>query len=81
MNMSDLLKAMASIVRAKVLRDTISMFRTLREVIDFYIDPKKFVPDAIGTDTTIAKGIVLNEKEIDQLEAFLRALTDPKPKF
>ncbi len=56
-------------------------FRTLREVIDFYIDPKKFLPDAIGTDTTIAKGIVLNEKEKVQLEAFLRALTDPKPKY
>ncbi len=56
-------------------------FRTLREVIDFYIDPRKFVPEAMGTDTTIAKGIELSEKEKDQLEAFLNALTDPKPKY
>jgi cytochrome c peroxidase len=56
-------------------------FKTLRQVIDFYIDPIKFVPEAIGTDTTIARGIELSEKEKDQLEAFLNALTDPKPKF
>ena len=54
-------------------------FKTLKEVIEFYINPKAFVANAIGTDTTIAKGIVLNAKEKEQLEAFLLTLTDDKP--
>jgi len=51
-------------------------FKTLREVIDYYVDPKKVVPDAIGTDSTIAKGLILTENEKIQLEAFMRTLTD-----
>lgn len=50
-------------------------FKTLREVIDFYDKPQDFVTDAIGTDSTIAKGLSLTEKEKIQLEAFLITLT------
>jgi cytochrome c peroxidase len=51
-------------------------FKTLREVIDFYAKPSNFVPDAIGTDSTIVKGLDLSELEKNQLEAFMNALTD-----
>ena len=52
-------------------------FRTLREVIDYYVSPAKIVPEAIGTDTLIQRGLVLSEKEKNQLEAFLKTLTSP----
>ena len=52
-------------------------FKTIREVIDFYVSPDKFVADAIGTDTLIRKGLSLSEKEKLQLEAFLKTLTSP----
>lgn len=52
------------------------MFKTLREVIDFYANPSEFVKGAIGTDPTVAKGLNLTEKEKQQLEAFLHTLTD-----
>jgi cytochrome c peroxidase len=52
-------------------------FRTLREVIDFYVEPQKFVASAIGTDSLVKGGISLNEKEKQQLEAFMKTLTSP----
>ncbi len=52
-------------------------FKTLREVIDFYVEPARLVPAAIGTDTLIRRGLVLSEKEKQQLEAFLKTLTSP----
>jgi len=51
--------------------------RTLREVIDFYVEPQKFVPGAIATDSLVKGGISLNEKEKQQLEAFMKTLTSP----
>ncbi len=54
-------------------------FRTLREVIDYYANPGQRVPGAIGTDNTVRKGLDLNEKEKQQLEAFLNTLTSPLP--
>ena len=51
-------------------------FKTLRQVIDYYNDPKSFVQDAIGTDSTLSKPLRLTEKEKMQLEAFLLTLTD-----
>jgi len=52
------------------------MFRTLREVIDFYNDPDKVVPHAIDRDTALARPLGLTEGEKADLEAFLRSLTD-----
>jgi cytochrome c peroxidase len=51
-------------------------FRTLREVIDFYNDPRLIVPDNINRDTTLAKPLGLTEQEKSDLEAFLFSLTD-----
>jgi cytochrome c peroxidase len=52
------------------------MFRTLREVIEFYNDPGKIVPHAINRDTVLAKPLGLTEGEKADLEAFLLSLTD-----
>ncbi len=54
------------------------MFKTLREVLDFYDDPEKIVPYAINRDTILAKPLGLTEMEKSDLEAFLRSLTDKK---
>jgi cytochrome c peroxidase len=51
-------------------------FKTLREVIEFYNDPGKVVPNAVNRDSILAKPLGLSKKEIADLEAFLVALTD-----
>jgi cytochrome c peroxidase len=53
-------------------------FRTLDEVIEFYNDPSKVVPDAINRDTAFAKPLNLTEGEKADLKAFLLALTDDR---
>lgn len=52
------------------------MFRTLKEVIDFYNDPGKIVPNSINRDTILAKPLGLTEAEKADLEAFLVSITD-----
>lgn len=52
------------------------MFRTLREVIDYYSEPEKFVKGSINVDPITNKGVHLNEAEKQDLEAFLISLTD-----
>ena len=52
------------------------MFRTLKEVIDYYDNPDRFVPDAVNRDTSLAKPLHLTPQEKKDLEAFLLSLTD-----
>jgi cytochrome c peroxidase len=52
------------------------MFKTLKEVIEFYNDPKKIVPNAINLDTMFKKPIGFTKREKKDLEAFLLSLTD-----
>jgi len=52
------------------------MFKTLREVIDFYNDPGKVVPNAINRDSILAKPLGLTDQDKTDLEAFLNSLTD-----
>jgi cytochrome c peroxidase len=52
--------------------------RTLKEVIDFYDNPVKFVPDGINRDTILSKPLGLTVCEKADLEAFLRSLTDKR---
>ena len=52
------------------------MFKTLREVIEFYDDPRKIVPDGLNRDTILSRPLGLTENEKTDLEAFLNALTD-----
>lgn len=51
-------------------------FKTLKDVIAFYDDPRVIVPDAIGIDSLLAKPLGLTQQEKDDLEAFLNSLTD-----
>lgn len=54
------------------------MFKTLREAIDYYNDPDAVVPAAKGRDATMNGRLGLTEVEKQDLEAFLRALTDDR---
>ena len=54
------------------------MFRSLREVIDYYDEPDRFVPKAIGRDVTMLARLELSEQDRQDLEAFLEALTDDR---
>ncbi len=54
------------------------MFKTLEEVVDYYNDPKKFVPDALNTDELLQKPLGLTDKEKKDLVVFLKTLTDKK---
>jgi len=52
------------------------MFNTLKEVIEFYNDPGKVVPNAINRDSLLTKPLGLTDQEKTDLEAFLISLTD-----
>lgn len=52
--------------------------KTLREVIDYYDDPLKHIPNAIGRDSLITYKLNLTEDEKLALESFLQALTDDR---
>jgi len=54
------------------------IFKTLREVIDFYNEPDKVVPNAVNRDSVLAKPLGLTENEKSDLEAFLLSLTDKR---
>jgi len=54
------------------------MFKTLKQVIDFYNDPGKVVPNAINRDSLLAKPLGLTAREKKDIEAFLFALTDKR---
>lgn len=51
-------------------------FATLKDVIEYYSDPFKFVPNPINMDTTLLKPLNFTIQEKSDLEAFLRSLTD-----
>jgi cytochrome c peroxidase len=52
------------------------MFNTLEEVIEFYNDTRKIVPDALNTDNLLAGPLNLTQQEKSDLKAFLVSLTD-----
>ena len=52
------------------------MFKTLREVIDYYDNPSLTVPSPINMDTLLSKPIRFTAQEKVDLENFLRTLTD-----
>jgi len=53
-------------------------FKTLREVIDYYDEPAKFMIGSINRDTILPEKIGLTESEKQDLEAFLHSLTDDR---
>jgi len=52
------------------------MFTTLREVIAYYNEPDKVVPAQKGRDASMGEPLRLSASEIEDLENFLRTLTD-----
>jgi cytochrome c peroxidase len=54
------------------------MFRTLREVIDYYDNPYNTVPAPVNMDTLLLKPLLLSDAEKDDLEQFLLTLTDDR---
>lgn len=54
------------------------MHKTLREVIDYYNEPDKFISNSVNRDTLLAKPLGLTEQEKKDLEAFLNSLTDAR---
>jgi hypothetical protein len=54
------------------------MFATLEEVVDYYNDPLKKIPDAIDIDTALQKPLGLTNQEKKDLVAFLKTLTDKR---
>jgi len=54
------------------------IFKTLEEVVNYYNDPGKIVPNPINRDPALSKPLGLNEKEKKSIVAFLKTLTDKK---
>jgi cytochrome c peroxidase len=54
------------------------MHKTLREVIDYYDTPDKFIPNPINRDPLLDQPLGLTEQEKVDLEAFLLSLTDER---
>ncbi|MBK9283490.1 MAG: cytochrome-c peroxidase [Sphingobacteriaceae bacterium] len=54
------------------------MHKTLREVIDYYDTPDKFINNSINRDTLLSKPLGLSEGEKKDLENFLLSLTDER---
>ncbi|MFC4313933.1 cytochrome-c peroxidase [Steroidobacter flavus] len=52
------------------------MFKTLREVISYYSEPDKVVPGQKGRDASMGEPLRLTPEEIEDIESFLRTLTD-----
>jgi cytochrome c peroxidase len=54
------------------------MFKTLKEVINYYDNPGAFVNGAINRDSLLETPLHLTDEEKSDLEDFLKALTDDK---
>ena len=54
------------------------MHKTLRDVIDYYDEPDKFVNNSINRDTLLNKPLNLSDQEKKDLENFLLSLTDDR---
>lgn len=54
------------------------MFRTLRQVIDYYDNPRATVANPINIDTLLAQPLNLSEQEKQDLENFMLTLTDDR---
>ncbi|MCF0055305.1 cytochrome-c peroxidase [Dyadobacter sp. CY356] len=55
-----------------------AMFKTLRQVVEYYNTPDKFVKNSINRDLSLGSSLNLSEGEIDDVVAFLEALTDDR---
>jgi len=53
------------------------MFKTLNEVVAYYNEPNKFIPNSINKDTSV-QSLRLTKQEENDLVAFLKTLTDKR---
>jgi cytochrome c peroxidase len=51
-------------------------FKTLEAVVDYYNEPKKYIADAVNSDTDLQQPLGLTPGEKADLVAFLKTLTD-----
>ena len=54
------------------------MHKTLKEVIEYYNTPDKFITNSINRDTLLSKPLNLTEQDKKDLEAFLVSLADAR---
>ena len=54
------------------------MFKTLKEVIDFYNETEKIVANPFNKDSILRKPLGLTDQEKNDLEAFLLSITDKR---
>lgn len=54
------------------------MHKTLREVIDYYDEPNKFINNSINRDTLLSQPLGLTETDKKDLENFLLSLSDER---
>jgi cytochrome c peroxidase len=54
------------------------MFKTLKDVIEYYNEPDKFVSNSINRDTLLKKPLGLTATEKQDLENFLLSLSDKR---
>lgn len=52
------------------------MFKSLKEVIDYYNEPDKVISNSVNRDTSMLKPLNLTDQEKQDIEAFLLSLTD-----
>ena len=55
-----------------------AMFKTLKEVVQYYNTPDKFVSNSINRDLSLGSSLNLSDSEVDDIVAFLEALTDDR---
>ncbi|MBE9463972.1 c-type cytochrome [Dyadobacter sp. UP-52] len=55
-----------------------AMFKTLREVVEYYNTPDKFVKNSINRDLSLGSSLNLSDGEMNDIVAFLEALTDDR---
>ena len=53
-------------------------FKTLKEVLEFYNDPYKFIAKPINLDSVMIEPLGLTNQELEDLENFLLTLTDDR---
>lgn len=55
-----------------------AMFKTLKEVVQYYNTPDKFVSNSINRDMSLGTSLNLTDNEVNDVVAFLEALTDDR---
>jgi cytochrome c peroxidase len=55
-----------------------AMFKTLKEVVSYYNTPDKFVSNSINRDLSLGASLNLTDPEMNDIVAFLEALTDDR---